>query len=94
MLALNDKEIDKLFELVKKIAKTIHKVLRPAGIDVGTNYGRASGQSIDHLHVHVIPGYKGDFTFLQIVGKSLYPYSKALRSEEINIADRLRVALT
>lgn len=93
MLALNDKEIDKLFELVKKIAKTIHKVLKPSGIDVGTNYGRVAGQSIDHLHVHVIPRYKGDFTFLQIVGKSLSPYAKILKDKEIKIADKLRSAL-
>lgn len=93
MLALNDKEIDKLFEVVKKIAKTIHKVLKPAGIDVGTNYGRIAGQSVDHLHVHVIPRYKGDFTFLQIVGKSLSPYANVLKNEESKIAEKLRSAL-
>ena len=94
MLALNDIEIDKLFELVKKISKTIHKVLKPAGIDVGTNYGRIAGQSVDHLHVHVIPRYKGDFTFLQIVGKSLSPYAKVLKNEEVKTADKLRDAIT
>lgn len=94
LLALADKDIDKLFELVKKIAKIIHKVLKPNGLDIGTNYGRVAGQSVDHLHVHVIPRYKGDFTFLQIVGKNLSPYSRVLKNEEIKIADKLRAALT
>ncbi|MBI1978799.1 MAG: HIT family protein [Candidatus Aenigmarchaeota archaeon] len=93
VLALTDKETDKLFELVKKIAKTVHKVLKPAGLDIGTNYGRIAGQSVDHLHVHVIPRYKGDFTFLQIVGKSLSPYSNILKNEESKIAEKLRGAL-
>lgn len=94
LLALADKDIDKLFELVKKIAKIIHKVLKPNGLDIGTNYGRVAGQSVDHLHVHVIPRYKGDFTFLQIVGKNLSPYSRVLKNEEIKAADKLRAALT
>ncbi len=93
LLALADKDTDKLFELVKKISKIIHKVLKPDGIDVGTNYGRIAGQSVDHLHVHIIPRYKGDFTFLQIVGKSLSPYAKVLKNEEIEIANKLRAAL-
>ena len=94
LLALADKDTDKLFETVKKIAKTIHKVLKPDGIDIGTNYGRIAGQSVGHLHIHVTPRYKGDFTFLQIVGKSLSPYAKVLKDEEIKIADKLRVALS
>jgi len=94
LLAVADKDIDKLFELVKKIAKIIHKVLKPNGFNIGTNYGRIAGQSVDHLHIHVIPRYKGDFTFLQIVGKSLSPYARVLKNEEIKIADKLRAALT
>lgn len=94
LLALADKEVDKLFELVKKVARTIHKTLKPGGLDIGTNYGRIAGQSIDHLHVHVIPRYKGDFTFLQIVGKNISPYGRILKSEEFKAANKLRDAWT
>ena len=93
LLALAEKDTDKLFETVRKIAKTIHKVLKPDGIDIGTNYGKIAGQSVGHLHIHVIPRYKGDFTFLQIVGKSLSPYANVLKTEESKIADKLRNAL-
>lgn len=29
-------------------------------INIGMNLGEAAGQSIMHLHVHLIPRYKGD----------------------------------
>lgn len=32
----------------------------PDGYNIGINVGEAAGQSVYHLHVHVIPRYKGD----------------------------------
>ncbi len=40
-----------------------HKILeqhRPDGFNIGVNSGEAAGQTIFHLHVHLIPRYKGD----------------------------------
>lgn len=93
LLALKEKDTDKLFELVRKISKVIHKVLKPDGLDIGTNYGRQAGQSVNHLHVHIVPRYKGDFNFLQIVGKTFSPYSRILKGDEIKIANKLRSTL-
>ncbi len=33
---------------------------KPDGFNVGVNIGRAAGQTVFHLHVHVIPRYEGD----------------------------------
>lgn len=33
---------------------------RPDGFNVGFNAGTAAGQTVDHLHVHVIPRFTGD----------------------------------
>jgi diadenosine tetraphosphate (Ap4A) HIT family hydrolase len=33
---------------------------RPDGYNVGVNVGRAGGQSVLHVHVHLIPRYAGD----------------------------------
>ena len=33
---------------------------RPDGFNIGVNSGEAAGQTIFHLHVHLIPRYKGD----------------------------------
>lgn len=33
---------------------------KPDGYNIGINYGEAAGQTIAHLHIHVIPRYNGD----------------------------------
>lgn len=33
---------------------------QPDGYNIGINVGSAAGQTVFHLHVHVIPRYKGD----------------------------------
>lgn len=33
---------------------------QPDGHNIGINSGKASGQTISHLHVHLIPRYEGD----------------------------------
>jgi diadenosine tetraphosphate (Ap4A) HIT family hydrolase len=32
----------------------------PDGFNIGINVGEAAGQTVFHLHVHLIPRYKGD----------------------------------
>lgn len=32
----------------------------PSGYNIGVNIGRAAGQTIGHVHVHLIPRYEGD----------------------------------
>jgi diadenosine tetraphosphate (Ap4A) HIT family hydrolase len=57
---LDHSERDGLLALLD-IAKTrIDHEFRPAGYNIGINDGQAAGQTIFHLHIHLIPRYKGD----------------------------------
>jgi diadenosine tetraphosphate (Ap4A) HIT family hydrolase len=38
----------------------IQKRFNPDGFNVGINVGETAGQSIFHVHIHLIPRYKGD----------------------------------
>ncbi len=49
-----------IFELVDLVRAELTKQLNPDGFNVGFNEGTAAGQTIDHLHVHVIPRFGGD----------------------------------
>ena len=54
----------------------------PDGYNIGINVGAAAGQTVFHLHVHVIPRYKGDVREPRggvrcvISGKADYPASR------------------
>ncbi|MGC9599449.1 MAG: HIT family protein [Minisyncoccia bacterium] len=59
-LELPDAEVAPLFAAVKKVAGMLSRKLKCDGITVGINQGRASGQVVDHLHVHLMPRWYGD----------------------------------
>lgn len=44
-------------EAVKALLDATHN---PAGYNIGFNCGPAAGQTVDHVHIHVIPRYEGD----------------------------------
>ena len=49
-----------LLEAVEAAKAAIEASHTPDGYNIGINIGRAAGQTIFHLHVHVIPRYTGD----------------------------------
>lgn len=49
-----------IFELIDAAKKIIDEKYAPDGYNIGMNLGEYAGQSIMHLHVHLIPRYKGD----------------------------------
>ena len=49
-----------MFELVDKAKHALDAELQPAAYNIGVNDGTAAGQTIFHLHVHLIPRYTDD----------------------------------
>src|SRR5581483_6590276 len=50
-----------IFELVDEVKRKLDTgTPTPDGYNVGFNAGEAAGQTVPHLHVHVIPRYRGD----------------------------------
>jgi len=65
---LTKEELADLFEVLKKTKKIIEKTLKPQGYNIGINVGRISGAGVDkHLHIHVVPRWKGDTNFMPVV---------------------------
>ncbi len=57
---LEEDDAAKIFPVAAKIATALKKTYQCDGVNVLQNNGEAAGQTVFHLHVHVIPRYKGD----------------------------------
>ena len=55
-----DEERADMLALVDEVKRQLDAERRPDGYNVGFNAGAAAGQTVGHLHIHVIPRYRGD----------------------------------
>ena len=60
LFELPDEVAGKIMIVAKKIATAVKKAFNPDGVNILQNNGVAAGQTVFHLHVHVIPRYKDD----------------------------------
>lgn len=49
-----------LIQALDEAKEALDRELSPDGYNIGINDGEAAGQTIGHLHVHLIPRYRGD----------------------------------
>lgn len=57
---LSIEERDDLFQLLDQAKQDVASVYKPDAYNVGINDGPAAGQTVPHLHIHLIPRYTGD----------------------------------
>jgi len=53
-------EQESLLKGIEIAKREIEKQYQPDGFNIGINVGAAAGQTVSHLHVHLIPRYTGD----------------------------------
>lgn len=72
-------EVASLMTALRDAKVDLEESLSPDGFNVGINCGTAAGQTVPHLHIHLIPRFHGDTTDPRggvrhcIPGKGLYP---------------------
>ena len=57
-----ESEREDLIALLATARDQIDREFHPAGYNIGINDGAAAGQTVPHLHVHLIPRFAGDRT--------------------------------
>ena len=71
-------ELSAINDLIFKVKEILEERYKPDGYNIGVNVNSAGGQTIFHLHFHVIPRYSGDVKNprggIRRIKKSLIPY--------------------
>lgn len=57
---LTDAERACMVELLAQAKAALDLSFQPDGFNIGINDGAAAGQTVPHLHLHLIPRYRGD----------------------------------
>ncbi|MBN2109925.1 MAG: HIT family protein [Methanosarcinaceae archaeon] len=57
---MEESDASKLFGSVNRVAKTVEMILDVPGLNIGINNGEIAGQSVPHVHVHIIPRREDD----------------------------------
>jgi len=57
---LDDAERAAMLELLKTCQAELDAQYSPAGYNIGINDGATAGQTVPHVHMHLIPRYAGD----------------------------------
>lgn len=57
---LSETERNSLLSLLEDAKRRLDKEFRPDGYNIGINDGSVAGQTVPHLHIHLIPRFHGD----------------------------------
>jgi diadenosine tetraphosphate (Ap4A) HIT family hydrolase len=57
---LNVDEVAAIVTLLHRAKARLEERDRPSGYNVGINIGLEAGQTVMHVHIHLIPRYRGD----------------------------------
>lgn len=58
-----------MMELTSRCTTVLKNIYTPQGFNVGVNMGEAAGAGVPgHVHIHIVPRWKGDTNFMSTVG--------------------------
>lgn len=57
---LHDQQAKAVFAAVHKLAGRVQRACGAQGATIAVNDGRAAGQEVPHVHVHIVPRFPGD----------------------------------
>lgn len=83
---LSEAEVQDLFQTVQRVSRMVERVYKATALNIAIQDGAAAGQSVPHLHAHIIPRHNSD---LDHRGGSDAIYDM-MDGEEGNIGEHLR----
>jgi len=86
LLEANPQTLAALLPAVQKLARVIAEELQPDGIQVAQFNGAPAGQSVFHLHMHIVPRWSGQ-------AQAAHGQGKADPAELEALAERLKARI-
>jgi len=69
--AASAETVQEMILLARKAQKRLGEIYRPSGYNLGMNLGESAGAGIaGHIHMHVLPRWSGDTSFLTTVAET------------------------
>jgi ATP adenylyltransferase len=60
-----------LMQLARRAERVLRTVYRPDGLNLGLNLGESAGAGVaHHLHLHAVPRWSGDTSFMTVAGET------------------------
>jgi len=86
---LDAADLAEMMQLAQLVERALTEMYGPHGFNLGLNIGKSAGAGVlDHLHLHVVPRWNGDTSFMTVFGDT-----RVLPEELSSTADRLKSTL-
>ena len=68
---LSEEEIREMMRMAGKSIEVLKRAMSPQGFNLGINLGDIAGAGVEgHLHLHVVPRWKGDTNFMPVASRT------------------------
>ena len=89
ILEIEPEALAQVMATVQKVARAIRSALKPDGLHIAQFNGAPAGQTVFHLHVHIVPRWDGQAVGFAAHGQGQMADADALRA----LADEIRAQL-
>ena len=86
LLEVDGDNLSRVMAVVQKVARVLVEELAPAGVQVAQFNGAPAGQTVFHIHMHIVPRYAGQ-------GMAVHAAQKAEPAELERLQARLRARI-
>lgn len=70
ILDVDSEALCKMMAVVQKLTRVIVDELQPDGVQIAQFNGAPAGQTVFHIHVHIVPRYAGEGLGIHAAGKA------------------------
>ena len=65
------RDLEEMIRLAQRAERALQRAYKPGGFNLGFNIGHCAGAGVaGHIHMHVLPRWDGDVSFMTTVGET------------------------